>query len=310
MNMNLPPSVVSLMRSMNSYGRYNIMPAYEYKSKKILSYKPDLQTRMTPNETSRQEVAPQPVAGPTPYDVIKGRGQAVHRYPGNEKYRELVSRNKDLYARCPRSDKAKISKAIVAAVRGSGGRFLELDERSGDYFDIGDKKAVAKTSQALREGQTKIRKNMHGESGQSGHDTSLLTRGKPGPKPIEEYLGYSVQILESLYHQENTAPGPSLHPIEVASKPPTRIAQEPSVAAKAVRAHGQPFTDEEIIEYSLRVLEAQPLYETEDFVLPPLPALEMDVQCPSVVSQYSGDDADKDKSVAGNLELLGRICSV
>jgi hypothetical protein len=44
---------------------------------------------------------------------------------------------------------------IVAAVRNVGGRFLELDERSGIYHDIGDRKAIKKTSQALREGQTR-----------------------------------------------------------------------------------------------------------------------------------------------------------
>eukprot|EP01083_Nonionella_stella_P005423 15674_1 len=94
----------------------------------------------------------------TEFDVINGRGQGVQRHPGNIKYRALVFFNKGLYAKCPRSDKAKISKGIVAAVRELGGRFLESDEHAdGVYWDIGDKKAWAKTSQALREGQTKIR---------------------------------------------------------------------------------------------------------------------------------------------------------
>jgi hypothetical protein len=52
----------------------------------------------------------------------------------------LVFVNKELYAKCPRSDKSKISKGIVAAIRHSGGRFLEHNERQDVYFDIGDKK--------------------------------------------------------------------------------------------------------------------------------------------------------------------------
>ena len=35
----------------------------------------------------------------------------------------------------------------MQAIRELGGRFLELEERSGIYNDIGDKKATEKTSQ-------------------------------------------------------------------------------------------------------------------------------------------------------------------
>jgi len=132
----------------------------------------------------------------------------------------------------------KISKGIVAAVREIGGRFLELDERTGTYTDIGDKKATEKTSQALREGQRKIRKQIYeeelmtasspnpGSSGGSGgakqtlmYDTSLLTSNSTPGKGIssEGYFGYSVQVLESLYNMEDesnnsTSPPPPLPP--------------------------------------------------------------------------------------------------
>lgn len=35
-----------------------------------------------------------PVEAPTRIDVVNGRGQGVHRHPGNETYRMLVSLNK------------------------------------------------------------------------------------------------------------------------------------------------------------------------------------------------------------------------
>ena len=94
-----------------------------------------------------------------------------------------------------------------------GGGFLELDERSGLYKDIGDKKATEKTSQALREGQTKIRKQMYKDEEKGGnqtYDTSLLGSAN-GPVPCREisaqgYFGYSVQVLESLYNAEENNP--------------------------------------------------------------------------------------------------------
>ncbi|KAL7551308.1 hypothetical protein ACHAWF_014490, partial [Thalassiosira exigua] len=72
----------------------------------------------------------------------------------------LVFVNKGIYVKCRNSDKVKVSKGIVAAVRELGGRFLQLDERTRTYRDIGDKKAVDKTSQALREGLSKIRREV------------------------------------------------------------------------------------------------------------------------------------------------------
>ena len=80
----------------------------------------------------------------------------------------------EIYATCLKTEKLRISKSIVAAVREINGRFLEredgktsttLDEKDADgnpvkWRDIGDKKAIEKTSQALREGQPKLLKNL------------------------------------------------------------------------------------------------------------------------------------------------------
>lgn len=110
-----------------------------------------------------------------------------------------------LYAKCPKSDKSKISKGIVAAVREMGGSFLELDEATGIYHDIGDKKACEKTSQALREGQTKVRQKLRSGKGHI-YDISLLASHRPGTAiPAEGYFGYSIQVLESLYKKEEVS---------------------------------------------------------------------------------------------------------
>lgn len=141
-----------------------------------------------------------PITSPTELDVINGRGQGVQRHPGNMKYRNVVYLNKGLYAKCPRSDKSKISKGIVAAIRQVGGRFLEFDEASGVYNDIGDKKAYEKTSQALREGQSKIKKQMYKEMGSK----ALQLQHEQREVSSAGYFGYSVQLLLSLHRASQT----------------------------------------------------------------------------------------------------------
>ena len=99
------------------------------------------------------------IVQPQEIDVLCGRGGDILRHPGNVNYRDLIRKNKTCYSTCEKNEKIKISKSIVAAVRVIGGRFLDRDvkNKTRGWFDIGDKKAVEKTSQALREGQPKLR---------------------------------------------------------------------------------------------------------------------------------------------------------
>lgn len=66
-----------------------------------------------------------------------------------------------------KKQKMKISRSIVEAVRSLDppGRFLEKDQSSSKWFDIGDKKAVEKTSQALRDGAASLRKQLSEDLG-------------------------------------------------------------------------------------------------------------------------------------------------
>jgi hypothetical protein len=121
----------------------------------------------------------------------------------------------------------QLLKGIVDAVRALGGRFLELDERSGIYHDIGDKRAIEKTSQALREGQTEIRKRIYAgevkaaglpdgaqENCSSSNFDSYQNNNVPPPNfdhdiSSEGYLEYSMQVLRSLYGTEEREFGTS-----------------------------------------------------------------------------------------------------
>lgn len=107
-----------------------------------------------------EDLAMKDITDPRESDVLCGRGGAALRHPGNQTYRRLVNLNKGLYITCLKTEKLKISRSIVAAIREQEGRFLERDSKKQTWYDIGDKKAIEKTSQALREGQPKLRQKM------------------------------------------------------------------------------------------------------------------------------------------------------
>lgn len=123
------------------------------------------------NKESEEDMAMKDITDPRESDVLCGRGGAALRHPGNQTYRRLVNLNKALYTTCHKTEKLKISRSIVAAIREQNGRFLERDAKKQTWYDIGDKKAIEKTSQALREGQPKLRQKMI-DSGQIAPEQS------------------------------------------------------------------------------------------------------------------------------------------
>ena len=114
------------------------------------------------------------ITDPRETDVLCGRGGAALRHPGNQTYRRLVNLNKGLYITCLKTEKLKISRSIVAAIREQNGRFLEKDAGRNSWSDIGDKKAIEKTSQALREGQPKLRQKIVEMGGGAAGTAALM----------------------------------------------------------------------------------------------------------------------------------------
>ena len=74
---------------------------------------------------------------------------------------------KEVYVSSTKKQKMAISRSIVEAVRSlvPPGRFLEKNPRTGLWSDIGHKKAVEKTSQALRDGAASLRKQLSADLG-------------------------------------------------------------------------------------------------------------------------------------------------
>jgi hypothetical protein len=102
---------------------------------------------------------------PHAHDVLCGRGGSINSHKGNITFRNWVRERKEEYnLAANKNEKAKISKDIVDKVKSlvPPGRFLMKNESpsSGDrglWVEIDDTKAMAKTSQALREGAPSLR---------------------------------------------------------------------------------------------------------------------------------------------------------
>eukprot|EP00816_Leptocylindrus_hargravesii_P012500 CAMPEP_0196814596 /NCGR_PEP_ID=MMETSP1362-20130617/44402_1 /TAXON_ID=163516 /ORGANISM="Leptocylindrus danicus, Strain CCMP1856" /LENGTH=412 /DNA_ID=CAMNT_0042191273 /DNA_START=24 /DNA_END=1262 /DNA_ORIENTATION=+ len=107
------------------------------------------------------------VTKPFPNDVLCGRGGGSQNHIGNKEYRSVIAMNKRRYIEASRRHKSLLVESIVKAVRlqNPPGRFLEKDSKTGLWNDIGDKRAFAKTCQAIREGAPKIREEMQREHG-------------------------------------------------------------------------------------------------------------------------------------------------
>lgn len=90
---------------------------------------------------------------PTDSDVLFGRGGRTNHHPGNKRLRSIVETYKCAYEGARKADKPKYSKAIVQALREAEvpSRFLRMNETTGEWEDVGDRRASEKVSQTLRE---------------------------------------------------------------------------------------------------------------------------------------------------------------
>jgi hypothetical protein len=104
---------------------------------------------------------------PHPNDILCGRGGSINNHPGNKTYRRWVHERKNQYnLAISKAEKARISREILNLVQALDppGKFLTKDPDAAPlmgnvvwWVEIDDDKAMAKTSQALREGAPAIR---------------------------------------------------------------------------------------------------------------------------------------------------------
>ena len=101
---------------------------------------------------------------PHPHDVLSGRGGGINSHPGNKTFREWVQvRKEDYNLAGSKADKSKVANDVMDLVRHQSppGRFLKRANNSvagpSWWVEVDEERALAKTSQALREGAPKIR---------------------------------------------------------------------------------------------------------------------------------------------------------
>ena len=96
---------------------------------------------------------------PHEHDVLCGRGNYVNYHSGNQYYRNLVKKYFLQYVSASKNEKPRYAQLIYHEVgmRDPPGRFLRQDLDTKLWHDVGEKKALDKTRQALREGAPEVR---------------------------------------------------------------------------------------------------------------------------------------------------------
>jgi hypothetical protein len=104
------------------------------------------------------------IRAPHKHDVLSGRGGGINMHPGNKVFREWVADRKEEYNLAPnKHEKTRIAMEVIERVTAQNppGRFLIRDPTSGSsqswWVEVDEARALAKTSQALREGAPQIR---------------------------------------------------------------------------------------------------------------------------------------------------------
>lgn len=116
---------------------------------------------MTPSSSGS---AQRRIRTPHPHDVLCGRGGGINSHPGNRTFRDFVRERKNEYNLASnKAEKSSVAKEVINMVHSLSppGRFLHRDPSGGlsggFWVEIDELKALAKTSQALREGAPTIR---------------------------------------------------------------------------------------------------------------------------------------------------------
>jgi hypothetical protein len=101
---------------------------------------------------------------PTDCDVCCGRGKRNWNHPGNLNFRNFIQSKTDEYMAAPsKTDKTAIVCKIVEDMRGQGCKFINQDEKTGRWFDIGDAQAREKVGHSLRDQVTAINRQIKKE---------------------------------------------------------------------------------------------------------------------------------------------------
>jgi len=177
---------------------------------------------------------------PHPHDILCGRGGSINNHAGNKMFRDWVHERKNDYNLAPnKSEKARVSREVIELVQSQEppGRFLTRDPEAPSmgpnwWIEIDDTKAMAKTSQALREGAPAIR---------AQHKDELAERKQRGTTRRGSKRSASVMEEEPEPVSEPAVwpqPAPASYPEpseEEIMPPPPVVAMSNEMAIEALR---------------------------------------------------------------------------
>lgn len=88
------------------------------------------------------------------HDVMCGRGKGSLNNLGNKSFRAVIVEHMDTYFRKSRTDKGGTVENIIDIIRSRGGHFLKQDEKTKEWYDIGDEAAASKVGHAFRDAKS------------------------------------------------------------------------------------------------------------------------------------------------------------
>jgi hypothetical protein len=131
------------------------------KDKNKLSQKKEHSKSVSSNKTMLVSSSDVGIADYNEYDVLSGRGSSINTHAGNGYFRYVINEHRRTYLNSKWQKRREIAKSIVDSIRARGGRFLKQaneDDKNSLWYEIGDKGAIDKTTQALR--QMKMRRKL------------------------------------------------------------------------------------------------------------------------------------------------------
>jgi len=200
------------------------------------------------------------IRNPGPADVLCGRGGGINAHIGNVAFRELVQVKKERYnLAANKQEKAEISQDIVDHVKRRGGRFLQKDDSrpfsanvpiGGWWIEIDETRAIAKTSQALREGAPRIRAKAAkhttgtmgkslGKRGRKSFVSSSVSAGSTSPPAQENEEPAEKEIIHPIIrgYQDGVHRGKRLIPVYPPTPPEEKRQRKDSPTSHHVKAH-------------------------------------------------------------------------
>jgi hypothetical protein len=211
--------------------------------------------------------AVQRIRTPSSTDILLGRGGSINSHVGNQVFREWVKARREEYNLAPNKvQKTLIARKVMDMVYNSGGRFLQRDTTTSApwWVEVDDVRALAKTSQALREGAPQIRA-AHQQDGE--------------PKPRERKRGRgAIQKQQAFLEMPpvvvpytTTTDATSFKRIRVETPPPSKIDMLPAVVVDELSPNPCRSAIEELREgfkraqHTKQVGEYRPLMSNAEF---------------------------------------------